>query len=449
MRNGAHIAVVIPALNEEGSIGHVLDAIPDWVDDIVVADNGSSDGTPNEAKSHGARVVHEARRGYGSACLAGIAALKDPEVVVFLDGDFSDHPDEMPSLVDPILAGEAEMVIGSRIRGEHERGALTPQARFGNWLACALMRLFWGQRYTDLGPFRAIRFSALKRLRMADPDYGWTVEMQIKAARQRVKAIEVPVSYRKRVGVSKISGTIRGVVGAGYKILSTIFLAALQPRHAPVPGRLVIFTRYPEPGQTKTRLIPALGPEGAATLQREMTEHAMRTAERFASEAGTEIEVRFAGGSDAEMQDWLGRDKACVVQGDGDLGARMQRTFQTAFRGGSERVVIIGIDCPGITEDVLEQAFREIHEKDIVFGPATDGGYYLIGMRGEAEQKAIPALFEDMPWGTGEVLAQSLSRAAKQALTIGKLQALDDVDRPEDLTVWESVSKARSGAPCA
>ncbi len=232
MRDGAKIAVIIPALNEERSIGKVIAAIPDWVDEIIVADNGSTDKTAEIARANEARVVYEPRRGYGSACLAGLATLNTPDVIVFLDGDFSDHPDEMFWLVDPITRGETDMVIGSRVLGHAETGALTPQARFGNWLACTLIRLFWGVEYSDLGPFRAIRSTALEQLNMSDPDYGWTVEMQIKAARDGIRAREVPVSYRRRIGQSKVSGTVRGVIGAGWKILYTIFRAAMtMPRH--------------------------------------------------------------------------------------------------------------------------------------------------------------------------------------------------------------------------
>jgi glycosyltransferase involved in cell wall biosynthesis len=223
MRGNARIAVVIPALNEEEAIGEVLAAIPDWVDDTVVADNGSFDGTETVARSKGARTVREPRRGYGSACLSGIASLKDPDIVVFLDGDFSDYPEEMHRLVDPIIQGRADMVVGSRVLGRREPGALTPQARFGNRLSCLLMRLFWGVTYTDLGPFRALTRQALDALAMADPDYGWTVEMQVKAATKGLRAMEVPVSYRRRIGKSKVSGTVKGVILAGTKILYTIF----------------------------------------------------------------------------------------------------------------------------------------------------------------------------------------------------------------------------------
>lgn len=227
MRNENRISVIIPAINEEKSIGKVIKAIPDWVDEIIVVDNGSVDKTPKVAQSTGAKVLVEKRRGYGAACLTGIANLNEPDIVVFLDGDYSDYPEEMHILVDPIKNGEADMVIGSRILGNAQKGALTAQARFGNWLSCKLIYLFWKVRYTDLGPFRAIRFSALKHLNMHDPNYGWTVEMQIKAVQKGVKPMEVPVSYRKRIGKSKVSGTIRGVILAGAKILAVIFLSAI------------------------------------------------------------------------------------------------------------------------------------------------------------------------------------------------------------------------------
>ncbi len=227
MRRGARISVVIPALNEEPAIGKVVGAVPGWVDEVIVADNGSTDRTAEVARAAGARVVHEPERGYGAACLAGIDAADEPDLVVFLDGDFSDRPQEMDRLVDPILAGEADLVIGSRVRGRADRGSLTPPQRFGNWLACRLIQLFWRVRHTDLGPFRAIRAEVLASLGMRDRNYGWTVEMQVKAASRGLRVREVPISYRRRIGRSKVSGTVRGVLGAGTKILGTIFLAAL------------------------------------------------------------------------------------------------------------------------------------------------------------------------------------------------------------------------------
>jgi glycosyltransferase involved in cell wall biosynthesis len=220
------IDVVIPALNEEASLPLVLAGLPrPPVRRIVVADNGSTDATARLAREGGAEVVAAARRGYGSACLAGLAHLRrtgPPDVVVFIDADYSDHPEELPAIVAPILAGTADLVIGSRVLGRRERGALLPQARAGNLVACLLIRIFYGHRFTDLGPFRAIRWEALERIGMADPDFGWTAEMQVKAVRLGLRCAEVPVSYRRRVGVSKITGTITGTVRAGYKILWTV-----------------------------------------------------------------------------------------------------------------------------------------------------------------------------------------------------------------------------------
>ena len=220
------VDVVIPALNEERSLPSVLADIPrPPVRRIVVADNGSTDGTARVAREGGAEVVEASRRGYGSACLAGLDHLRrtgPPDVVVFVDADWSDHPEELPGLIAPILAGEADLVIGSRILGRREPGALLPQARAGNLVACAMIRLLYGHRFTDLGPFRAIRWEALERLKMGDPNFGWTAEMQVKALRHGLRCTEVPVSYRRRVGVSKITGTVSGTVRAGYKILWTV-----------------------------------------------------------------------------------------------------------------------------------------------------------------------------------------------------------------------------------
>ena len=218
------IAVVIPAFNEEASIGKVLaDIPPGLVDQVVVVDNGSTDATGERAAGAGARVVREERRGYGQACLSGLAVLREVDIVVFLDGDYSDFPDDMPAVVAPLLKGRADLVIGSRILGQREKGALLPQARWGNVLATWLIRWFFGVRYTDLGPFRAIAAAALQELGMEDRNFGWTVEMQVKAARHKLRVVEVPVRYRKRIGTSKITGTVSGTLRAGYKILWTIF----------------------------------------------------------------------------------------------------------------------------------------------------------------------------------------------------------------------------------
>lgn len=222
------IDVVIPAYNEEQSIGLVLDEIPkEWVRNIVVANNNSTDRTGEVAEKYGAKVVFQSEPGYGNACLKAMEFIAQqelkPDIIVFLDGDYSDYPEQLPLVVKPILDNEADMVIGSRALGKSESGSLTPQQVFGNWLATVLLRLFYGVKFTDLGPFRAIRYESLLQLNMVDRNYGWTVEMQIKAGKQKLRSVEVPVDYRVRIGDSKVSGTVKGTIGAGYKIILTLF----------------------------------------------------------------------------------------------------------------------------------------------------------------------------------------------------------------------------------
>ena len=222
------IDVIIPAHNEEKSVGKVLADIPRrLVREVVVTDNASTDRTARVAREGGATVLYETKRGYGWACLKAMAYIADkknkPDIIVFMDADYSDHPEELEQLVKPIIEDRADLVIGSRALGKRERGALTPQQLFGNWLATKLLHWLYKAAFTDLGPFRAIRYESLLALDMQDKTYGWTVEMQAKAARKGLRSTEVPVQYRKRIGTSKVSGTVKGTLGAGYKILWTIF----------------------------------------------------------------------------------------------------------------------------------------------------------------------------------------------------------------------------------
>lgn len=220
--------MIIPAFNEQNAVGLVIDEIPkDWVSEVIVVDNGSTDDTFAQAEMRGATALKEPTRGYGNACLKGMEHIAQsktqPDIVVFLDGDHSDYPEQLIDLVKPIIDNEVDLVIGSRALGNAEKGSMTPQQIFGNWLATTLIKILHRKKYTDLGPFRAIRYDSLLTIGMKDRTYGWTVEMQLKAAKLNLRTKDIAVDYRQRIGVSKVSGTIKGTLGAGYKIIYTIF----------------------------------------------------------------------------------------------------------------------------------------------------------------------------------------------------------------------------------
>ena len=221
------IKVIIPGFNEEKSIAKVIAEIPDFVEEIVVVNNNSTDQTAQVATKAGASVLTEKSKGYGYACLKGIDYLsqkdKTPDILVFLDGDFSDFPQELTKVIQPIIEGSVDFVVGARVKELREKGSLTPQQVFGNWLACFLMKILYQSSFTDLGPFRAIKWSTLEKLQMSDKTYGWTIEMQLKVLRQKISYQEIPVSYKKRIGVSKVSGTVKGTIFAGVKIIGWIF----------------------------------------------------------------------------------------------------------------------------------------------------------------------------------------------------------------------------------
>jgi len=221
------IKVIIPAYNEEGSIANVINDIPTQVDEIIVINNNSTDNTVKNAENAGATVLDEPRKGYGYACLKGMHYISTsdikPDIIVFLDGDYSDYPEELSKIVKPILKDDIDFVIGARVKRLREHGSMTPQQVFGNWLATFLMKIIFGAKFTDLGPFRAIKYNRLLELNMEDKTYGWTVEMQLKALKQKLSYVEIPVNYRNRIGISKVSGTVKGSIFAGVKILTWIF----------------------------------------------------------------------------------------------------------------------------------------------------------------------------------------------------------------------------------
>ncbi|MEX6626609.1 glycosyltransferase family 2 protein [Tenacibaculum salmonis] len=221
------IKVIIPAYNEQDSIAKVINDIPEIVDEVIVISNNSTDATVENATNAGATVLQENRKGYGYACLKGMdyiaSSEKKPTIIVFLDGDYSDYPEQLTELITPIINKNIDFVIGARVKELRENGAMTPQQIFGNWLATFLMKLFFRATFTDLGPFRAIKYDKLLSLKMEDKTYGWTVEMQLKALKQKFSYVEIPMKYRNRIGVSKVSGTVKGSIFAGVKILSWIF----------------------------------------------------------------------------------------------------------------------------------------------------------------------------------------------------------------------------------
>ena len=226
------IKVIIPAFNEADSIAEVIKEIPVYVEEIIVVNNNSTDDTVKNAKTAGATVLTENRKGYGYACLKGMDYIakqsNSPDIIVFIDGDYSDYPEELTKIVDPILNKDYDFVIGSRVKRLREEGSMTPQQIFGNWLATFLMKLFFRATFTDLGPFRAIKYDKLLTLEMEDKTYGWTVEMQLKALKKKLTYTEVPVRYKRRIGISKVSGTVKGSIFAGIKILGWIFKYSLK-----------------------------------------------------------------------------------------------------------------------------------------------------------------------------------------------------------------------------
>ena len=395
MFKGLSTALVIPVLDAADTIGPLLDAIDrSLVDSIIVVDNGSKDR--------------------------------------------SDDPGEVRLLLAALHESGADMVIGSRALGNCERGALSPVQRFGNALTCSLLRLFWGQRATDLGPFRAIRRSALDRLAMADPDFCWMIEMQVKAAQQGLSVVEVPVSHRlRRGGRSKVSRTPLGSWNAGRRILGYVIAAkAAELRLAlrmlwpggPPREHLLLFTRFPRPGHSKTRLIPALGEEGAALLHARLAEHAAAQARALAAQRGAHLIVCHADGDERAMSAWLGPDLSYRPQHGPDLGARMADAFAEVFKAGAKRAVLMGSDCPALDTALLDRAFAALSGGDLVLGPAADGGYTLVGLR-----RPIAQLFDGMAWGGPDVFAETLLRARRLGLRIALLDTLRDIDRPEDL----------------
>lgn len=443
MYRAHRIALIIPALNEEQGIGCVIASLPDWLDEVVVVDNGSTDQTAAIATHHGATVVHESRRGYGAACLAGLTHLASgyrPDVVAFMDADGSGDPRDLPALLEPIIAGSADMVIGSRVRDNADSGSLTLPERLGNAVGTTLLRRLWGVQCTDLGPFRAIRFQHLARLRMDDLSDGWTVQMQARAAAAGYRVTEVAVSCRRRNEKSTIYSTVRGVLGASTKILSTIARERLlRPLRDIESKRIIVFSRLPKPGDTKTRMNDALGCEGAVDRQLQIARRTLAAVNRTTTLIECESEVRHTGDTSEPMAEVLGSRRRYVPQGKGDLGEKLQRAFADAFTDNMRRAVCIDSDCPSISHDLLGEALRRLADHDLVIGPASDGGYCLIGIN-----QPCPDLFAGIDWGTGSLLAEMPARAESLGLRVLQLA---EVDEPLDLEHCQQIRASDEAEP--
>ncbi len=476
------VAVIIPARNEALALGQVLSEIPsEAVHQVIVVDNGSTDGTAQLAEELGAQVVSEPTSGYGRACRAGLAALDQSiDTVVFMDGDHSDYPEELSMLLEPIANGQADLVIGSRAL-QAQPGSLTLQQRFGNRLACWLIRRFFRFRYTDLGPFRAIRRDALARLHMQDQAFGWTVEMQAKAVLHGLRIVEVPVRYRRRIGRSKISGTVRGTILAGAAIISMILKTKVGDRSSsgralskrpgqrvlprasptssaagvpwpamgspPIPhrfrrgaprpaspaesvstqqsGRLLIFLKEPVPGQVKTRLAEELGDHGAAAVYRAATELTLGRLNGFQKQAMLVIDPPEA---IKRIRRWVGAAWAIRPQQGTNLGERLSHATIDAFREGAKAVVVIGTDSPWLRSSQIAEAFQALARAEVVIGPTDDGGYYLIGL-----SKPAADLFAGIAWSSPQVYAQTLANAQALGLSVHVLPQGYDLDYPKDV----------------
>ena len=440
-------SIIIPALNEAAIIGAVVRRLCDCqslqdagITDIVVVDNGSTDDTSAVARAAGARVVWEPRRGYGRACLSGVYASPFADIIVQMDGDGSDVPDDITRVWEPVYQGTADLVMGSRTRGNYEPGALTPQQIAGNAVGASLMRLLYGVRLSDIGPLRAIRRDTLLRMQMAEMTYGWSAEMLVKAGRLGLHIVEVPVDYRRRGGgTSKVAGTFIGTVKASQAILSTITrYARWQPegqaeRPAPPRRALFIVARLPIAGQTKTRLAQGIGATGAADLYRAFLRDLGTRFTAAARRDGYDLIWYYAAPPDADEQDFA----ACVPtggsllrQGDGDFGSRLWQGFQHLQAQGYEQIVVLSSDSPHVPAAWINAAFGMLATHDVVIGPAHDGGYYLLGQRGTPVD-----LFSAITMSTADVCMETVAIARDADLTIALAPSTFDIDHVADLAL--------------
>jgi rSAM/selenodomain-associated transferase 1 len=453
------VSVIIPAIDEEQSIGAVIEAIPrDAVGEVVVVDGGSRDATRDVARERGARIVSEPLRGYGRACARGVFEARG-EIVVFLDADGASDPRDIPALVAPIAEGSADLVLGSRL-GPGRAAAVLSAAmplhqRLGNRLAALLIRVRHGVPVTDLSPFRAVRRAMLLALPIEDVTFGWPTEMIVNAARAKWRIIEVPVSCRPRSGGrSKVSGTLRGATLAAVRIFGAILGPARVGRseaagdpEAVAPTReasvVVVMAKRPVPGKTKTRLCPPLTPLEAAELYEALLKDTMELVSGLrAVETAVAVSPRSAVD---EMRRMAPRGARMLAVEGADIGECLRGATEQLFAEGFTRVVAVNSDGPTLPAEYIERAVEMLTHSDVVLGPAEDGGYYLIGMRHQQ-----PGLFTDIEWSSSRVAVQTLERAAAAGLVVAQLPSWYDVDTPAELERLrtELVAQPPGIAPC-
>ncbi|HEY7124428.1 MAG TPA: TIGR04282 family arsenosugar biosynthesis glycosyltransferase [Ktedonobacterales bacterium] len=459
--------LVIPALNEAPVIERVIRSLRasaalqrTHLDDILVVDNGSDDDTAALAAAAGARVVREPQRGYGRACLTGVLAASQAEVIVLMDADGSDVPEDILRVWEPVHAGAAALTMGSRVRGHCEPGALTPQQRVGNAVGALLLRLLYGLQITDLGPLRAIRRETLLRLDMHEMTYGWSTEMLTKAARLGLTIKEVPVDYRQRAGgTSKVAGTLRGTCKASVSITRTIARCRhWQPgQRPPFPLQgsssaggtstrraLFIVARLPLPGQTKTRLGRAIGNEQATRLYAAFLSDLGTRFTQAAASGGYDLYWYFSapeGFGEADFAAYVPPGAALLRQKGHTFAERLWTGFQTVSARGYEQILVLGSDSPHVPATWITHAFEALETHSAVLGPAHDGGYYLLG------QRAAPQpvdLFTGIAMSTSSVCTETVRRAQMAGMRVAYLPATFDVDEASDLAY---LSEALRQAP--
>lgn len=431
------VAIVIPALDEEAALRQLLPEIPqDFARWVIVADNGSTDATAAVARAAGAIVANEPKRGYGRTCLKGFqtACELGADIVVFMDGDGSDDPADLPLMLTPVREGHADMVIGSRVSKRSERGAILPQARLGNWLVSRLLHFFYGVRLSDIGSFRVIRCPALQALHMQEMTFGWPVEMVVKAAKAHYRVKELPIHYRRRShGRSKVAGTVIGSIKAAYYMLRTTFryIGSAGEEHPKKRSdtALVVIARYPEAGKTKTRLARSLGDEATAQLY---SAFLTDIAQRFSGQDYDLLWTYTPADVDydtfvATLAPGFASSITCFPQQGASLGERLLHAFAWTREQGYSRTVLIGSDSPHISRAIVDNARTALNEADVVLGPADDGGYYLIAMHQPHD------VFSGIPMSTSTVMQMTIEKAEGQGLTVQCTTPLFDVDELPDL----------------